>query len=302
MEHLTDELLHALRSGGLEPAISNHWRAHCVVCAGCFARLKSDRRSTPIDWPNPSGRRLERGVMIGRYEIIRALGEGGEAAVYEANDPVLERRVALKLLHPGSDSAQQGRRARLLREARSMARLSHPAVLTIYDVSESDGGFITMELVDGVTLRPWLMAGKRSLIDVLDVCCQMGEGLASAHRAGIVHRDFQPDNVLVDVTGRARVTDFGLARRRGDAAPSDDGLKAYRSPEQQLGRAGDHLSDQYSFCLTAAEALETVGQRFPSWLKSALERGIHQLPEARFESMQQLLGVLQLRLLRLRAA
>jgi serine/threonine protein kinase/tetratricopeptide (TPR) repeat protein len=158
---------------------------------------------------------LARGVCVGRYVVLDAIGEGGMGIVYKAYDPELERQVALKLLHAAHPyGAQDGsRHERLLREAKALARLSHPNVVAVFDVGmfESDV-FIATEFVEGVTLHAWLRQVKRSQRDILRVMIDAGEGLAAAHRAGLVHRDFKPANVIVGQDGRARVLDFGLAR------------------------------------------------------------------------------------------
>jgi tetratricopeptide (TPR) repeat protein len=167
---------------------------------------------------------LARGSSIDRYVILEPLGKGGMGAVYSAYDPQLDRRVALKLLRaPGhaAEAKEAEWRARLMREAQAMARLSHPNVVTVYDVGVSDGGrvFVAMEIVEGGTLVAWLKKQKRSWREIVDVFCQAGAGLAAAHDAGMIHRDFKLENVLLGVEGRPRVTDFGLARA-SDAEPS----------------------------------------------------------------------------------
>ncbi|MBL4684786.1 MAG: serine/threonine protein kinase, partial [Nannocystaceae bacterium] len=132
--------------------------------------------------------------------------------VFEAHDPELHRRVAIKLLHPGSDDAEATRN-RLLREARAMARLAHPNVVSIHDVGRAgEQVFVAMELIEGATLTQWLAASQRTQQEIVDIFVQAGRGLQAAHDVGLVHRDFKPDNVLVGTDNRARVTDFGLAR------------------------------------------------------------------------------------------
>ncbi|MBX7082132.1 MAG: serine/threonine-protein kinase [Nannocystaceae bacterium] len=160
---------------------------------------------------------LERGRTIGRYVVLYELGSGGMGVVYAAYDPELDRKIALKLLH--ADSTSTRGRQRLMREAKAIAKLSHLNVVTVHDVGQFEGRvFVAMEFVDGVTLRQWLRERTRAWTDVLEVLCAAGEGLAAAHAADLVHRDFKPDNVLVDRNGRVIVLDFGLARR----APSHD--------------------------------------------------------------------------------
>jgi len=223
---------------------------------------------------------LRRGATVGRYVVIDRAGEGGMGVVYKAYDPELERAVALKLLHAGpraGDEAER-RRARLLREARALARLSHPNVIAVHDVGTFEGDvFLATEFVEGAPLKSWLRVAKPSVAEIVKVMMQAGEGLAAAHRAGLVHRDFKPGNLLVGKDGRARVLDFGLARAlENDADDADEGASAaprtgprealthagqvlgtprYMAPEQHLGGDVDARSDQFSFCVTLYDAL-----------------------------------------------
>ncbi|MBL9102507.1 MAG: protein kinase [Myxococcales bacterium] len=197
--------------------------------------------------------------IAGRYVVERKLGRGGMGVVYSAHDRELERRVALKLHRTDADPRAA---ARMLREARAMARLAHPNVLAVHEVGEHAGQiFIAVEWVDGVDLRAWLTA-ERSVATILAVFVAAGEGLAAAHDAGLVHRDFKPANVLIAVDGRVRVADFGLARAAGSTSeqagvnpatsagtPTHDfaGTPGYMAPEQARGEPVDARSDQYSF-------------------------------------------------------
>jgi len=213
----------------------------------------------------------EPGTRVGRYVVLARIGRGGMGAVYRAEDVELGRPVALKRLHADADAES---RARLLREARAAAQLQHPNVVTVHEVGEDAGTpYLAMELVDGVTLGAWLRAQPRSWREIVDVVAQAGRGLAAAHERGLVHRDFKPDNVLVDRRGRAHVADFGLARAHD--APSDAskpsahdarlarltatgslaGTPAYMAPELVEGGAPDARSDQYAFAVTLFEAL-----------------------------------------------
>jgi eukaryotic-like serine/threonine-protein kinase len=213
------------------------------------------------------------GTKLGRYVVVEALGQGGMGRVVRAYDPKLRREVALKLLRTGSDPAA---RARILREAQAMAMLAHPNLVGVHDVDMHDGQpFIAMELVEGTTLRAWWEASPRSWRAIVRAFSQAGRGLAAAHAAGLVHRDFKPENVLVGSDGRVRVTDFGLARGLGGGPPSDAtgspvaieddealtiagsvmGTPAYMPPEQHAGHAVDARSDQYAFCVSLWEAL-----------------------------------------------
>jgi eukaryotic-like serine/threonine-protein kinase len=165
---------------------------------------------------------LPRGEALGRYLVLDRIGMGGMGEVYAAFDPELDRRVALKLLleNPAGQEEPGARQRRLLREARAMARLAHPNVITVHDVGTlGDRVFIAMEFVAGPTLGHWLRQ-ERTQAEIVKVFAQAARGLAAAHDAGLVHRDFKPDNVLVGDDGRVRVTDFGLARApaEGDGA------------------------------------------------------------------------------------
>jgi serine/threonine protein kinase len=147
---------------------------------------------------------------IGRYRVEGPLGAGGVGLVFAAFDPVLGRRVAVKLLRSDRPGMTAGDRLR--EEAQAMARLAHPNVVTVYDVGEHEGGvYIAMELVEGLSLRDWLAETARPWREVLAAYFQAGRGLAAAHDAGLVHRDFKPANVLMGRDGRVRVVDFGLA-------------------------------------------------------------------------------------------
>jgi len=263
---------------------------------------------------------VSRGARIsaGRYQIKRLLGEGGMGEVYVAHDPDLDREVALKLLQPGLEPHGAGLSDRLVREAMAMARLSHPNVVTVYDVgSFEDQVFIAMELVDGLTLSRWLHAQPRARHEIVEVFVAAGHGLAAAHRAGIVHGDFKPQNVLIDGEGRARVADFGLARPIAmvPARPTRElaGTPAYMAPELLDGAGADTRSDQFSFCVALYQALcgrlpfsgadpralrdamraspsrSRWRQRAPGRVARALRRGLAEDPARRFSSMDALL-------------
>jgi serine/threonine protein kinase len=149
---------------------------------------------------------------VGRYSVLRRLGRGGMSTVYRAYDPELDRQIALKLVTSWDESDAEGP-ARLVREARAMAKITHPNVAAVYDVGlVDDGVYIAMELIEGPTLEAWTSATPRPWTEILRMYLLAGRGLAAAHEAGLVHRDFKPDNVMVGLDDRPRVLDFGLAR------------------------------------------------------------------------------------------
>ncbi len=245
--------------------------------------------------PNPSAV-LSPGTRLGRYVVLEELGTGGMGMVFAAYDPELNRKVALKLLKPRSrERKRKSSSNRLLQEAQALAKLAHPNVITVYDVGTyGEQVFVAMELVEGDTLRGWMREKTRRWDEVLEVFIPAGRGLAAAHAANLVHRDFKPENVLIGRDGRVRVMDFGLARpMRGDTmtgsldhseddAPADEpceaaddasaaasgvanplltqtgstlGTPAYMAPEQHLGQPTDARSDQFSFCVSLFHAL-----------------------------------------------
>jgi len=222
-------------------------------------------------------------ARLGRFTVLRRLGVGGMGEVFAAYDEELDRKVAVKLLKARDDDARE--RGRILREAQAMARLSDPNVAQIYDVGVYAGQvFVAMEFIDGPTLGAWQRQAPRGVAELLAVYIQAGRGLQAAHAAGLVHRDFKPENVLIGGDGRVRVVDFGLARARDDAdADAVDplvvsgsvltspltmtgalmGTPAFMAPEQWRGGATDGRTDQFSFCVALWDAL--YGRRpFPA--------------------------------------
>jgi eukaryotic-like serine/threonine-protein kinase len=219
--------------------------------------------------PRPGASARASGVLLGRYVVIEQAGVGAMGGVLRAYDPRLRREVAIKRVRAGGrDLAAQ---RRLLREAQAMAQLSHPHAVAVYDVEPSgDDVYFAMEYVPGGTLEQWLAASPRALPAVLDVMRQAGEGLAAAHAAELVHRDFKPANVMVTEEGRVKVTDFGLAKpaaspdpsSSGACVPVDDqltmagtvmGTPRYMAPEQHMGVDADARADQYAWCVTLWE-------------------------------------------------
>lgn len=268
-------------------------------------------------------------VQLGRFRVVQTLGRGGMGVVYAAEDPQLGRQVAIKVIR--DDRLREGAkdRARLLREAQMQAKLSHPNVVQIHEVSESDGAlFIVMELVKGCNLREWLDREPRPLATILERFVEAARGLSAAHQKGIVHRDFKLANAMVGEDGRVRIADFGLAvagqseqetepeRPPGSAAAGHTskhaGTPTYMSPEQVRGRDCDARSDQYSFAVALTEAvfrrppppaIERLADRTgaltlptdppaPQWLRQALTRALSLDPADRFPSMAALIDVL----------
>ncbi|HLT38748.1 MAG TPA: serine/threonine-protein kinase, partial [Enhygromyxa sp.] len=172
---------------------------------------------------------LERGGMLSRYILVERVGLGGMGVVWAAYDPELDRKVAIKLLRPRNDRGRsESARTRLIREAQVMARVTHPNVIAVHDVGVHDGQvFLAMEFVQGKTLRRWVRSTRREVREIVAMFVQAGRGLAAAHAIGLVHRDFKPANVLIGPDGRARVTDFGLAR--SVEAPIEEDTSAHES-------------------------------------------------------------------------
>ncbi len=221
---------------------------------------------------------LGAGDRVGRYRIEGKLGAGGMGTVYLAHDPDLDRRVAIKMLHTrvgGGDPSTGSQR--LLREAQAMARLAHANVVTVHDVGVLGGSlFIAMELIDGQDLRQWLAECPRSWREIVLAFIEAGQGLLAAHEAGIVHRDFKPENVMVAANGRICVGDFGLAAASSapqvaaqgalstsclssagtlTAAGAVMGTPAYMAPEQMVGGEITAAADIFAFCVALYEAL-----------------------------------------------
>jgi len=252
---------------------------------------------------------LPKGTLLGRYVLMEPVGLGGMSIVYAAFDPELERKIAVKLMHPASHpQREQGRQARLLREAKVIAKLTHPHIVTVHDLGMYEGQlFIAMEYIKGQTLRQWLHEAPRSLEETLYRFLQAGEGLSHAHQMGLLHRDFKPDNVMLATEGSLRVMDFGLSRRLAnpttspenkedqkqiphslvDDEPSEQeseeqaespaltqagailGTPAYMPPEQLYGQPLDARADIFAYCVALYEAL--YGER-PFSGKTLLER------------------------------
>jgi eukaryotic-like serine/threonine-protein kinase len=308
--HLTQERLESMARGHLNAADQLELQAHLSVCSMCQAaasalsaplaatqedigfsdthqsdsrpaRTYSDPEMAPILDMQP-------GKVLGRYTVTRQLGRGAMGIVLEARDSRLDRAVAIKVLRPDVPVVESLLlRERLIKEAKALASLSHPNVISVHDVVEFDDSvFIAMDYVEGTTLTEW-MKTTRDFESIRRTFLEAGAGLWAAHQAGLIHRDFKPDNVLVGNDGRVRVSDFGVARRVGkNAALGEDtmssggsiiGTPAYMSPEQFDGKPADARSDQFSFCVALYEAL--FGQRpflaaSLKELKLAVHRGV----------------------------
>ena len=288
-----DDLLCAFDAGALavseRAGIANHAEA-CSRCRALLSALLTGRSSAAARGDAGDGansaepleadpcRAARPGARVGRYILAERLGAGGMGVVYAAVDSELQRRVAVKLLHPDRDGAA-GAHERLLREARTLAKLSHPNVVTVFDIGSHDGQlFVAMELIGGGNLGSWLRRAPHTTTEIVDRLLEAGRGLAAAHAANVVHRDVKPDNILVGGDGHARVTDFGLARLaagpRSDAQVASQapglpallltqtgtqiGTPAYMAPEHLADGEADARTDQWAFCATLYEAVAGV--------------------------------------------
>jgi len=305
--------------------------------------MARDALSDPIDLKRTRaavlGRLFGKAVeptRLGRFEILGVAGHGAMGQVYVARDPELDRRVAIKVIRrfdPDDDAAER-QRERLVREARAMAKIQHPNVIAVHEVSRhAEDVFIVMEYVEGPSLRRWLEQTPRAWREVVSVFAGAGKGLAAAHSRELVHRDFKPDNVLVADGRRAIVLDFGLARpplpeaalthpgssfEAGSMATGvAAGTPAYMAPEQIRGAALNAASDQFGFCVALYEALhgrrpfsivspdESLAEiragppppttRLPEWLNRAIARGLAESPTERWPSMDELVAELERR-------
>lgn len=308
-----DRLL-AFASGELADDRAVEVETHIDSCGECRAALSNLARQ---GGPPPT---------LGRYRIDTVLGSGGMGIVYRAYDPQLARPIAIKVVkRAGDDTAG---RARLVREAQALARLSHPNVCHVYDVgTEGDEVWVAMELIDGVSLRQWAEQ-HRDRDALIEVLLGAAEGIAAAHAAGLVHRDIKPENVLVTRDGRAIVTDFGLARHEDAIDPrastiSNDphltatgaiaGTPAYLAPEQLLGDPIDARVDQFAWAVMTYELVTgtkpfpivfavrveairhglTPPASLPPALASALVRAMQAAPADRFASMRELIAAIR---------
>ena len=310
-----DDALSRFAESTLDGAERLTVESHVTDCTTCTQVLASFRDTFGGDLR-----------ALGRYEVLRPIGEGGMGVVYEARDPVLGRRVAVKVLRAREDDDEEApaEQRRLLREAQAMARVTDPNVVTVFDAGVEDGRvFLAMELVRGPHLRAHLAKERDLGPDArLALMCRAGRGLDAAHRASVVHRDFKPENVLVGATG-PRVTDFGLARPAAgfaDEAPTsadarwmadpatagNHGTPAYMAPEQIDGGEVTARADQFAFAVATYEAVFRA-HPFGLWsddapatlrdLRAAMDRGprrpawLHGLPQVVFDVLARGLAV-----------
>jgi len=337
VECLDDATIASLAGDRLPAAARAQAMAHVEQCPSCDDRLQAtlfgnDVATADITEPESSSRAFDditelAGTRLGRYMIIDQVGKGALGIVYSAYDPELDRRIAIKVLRQSvnaTDKQQEG----LRREARSMARFSHPNVVPVFDVGIEDRRlFIAMELIDGSTLADWARSEERTWREIRDVYWTAGQGLVAAHEAGLVYRDFKPSNVMLGRDGRVRVLDFGIAHTMfgpstfvpgGVGARGGLGTPGYMAPEQySITEKVDARADQYAFCASLYEALygvrpfggrtvevvhkNTMEQAWsepqrdpgaPPWLRSAIVRGLLLDREARWPDMPSLLHAL----------
>ncbi|MFY0538212.1 serine/threonine-protein kinase [Nannocystis pusilla] len=268
-------------------------------------------------------------MNIDRFVILKRIGQGGQADVFEVYDDKLDRKVALKLIRLGPEHRKAVQNARLLREAKALAKLEHPNVVRVHDAGTFEGAaYLVMEIKAGESLRHWLREQRRRWPEIVSKFVAAGRGLHAAHRQGIVHRDFKADNVFVDEHVGAVLGDFGLAfvgdepvsssgdtqsesgaLGGADAPLTEDGHRlgtvGYIAPECERGSRATPQSDQYSFCVSLYEALfgslprpgvelrpRRRGDEPPASLVRALRRGLAEEPAARFADMAALLAAL----------
>lgn len=289
--------------------------ASCSDCQALIAELGKSLEGPAAHWHARSGGDVVGpGSQVGRYLIVEEIGAGAMGVVFRARDPKLDRDVALKLVRVLGLAPEDAERARqrLLKEAVAMAQLAEPNVVAVHDVSiVDDAVFVAMELVEGVNLTTWLDREQPRWQEIVRVFIEAGRGLAAAHDAHILHRDFKPANLLIGPGSRVRVADFGLAvptataRLAKGSEPERDapaghgatrlvaGSPAYMSPEARAGHAIDERSDQYSFAASLCEALTghlptdkgLPAIPAPRRVVRVLQRALRTDPADRFSSM-----------------
>ncbi|KAA3634982.1 MAG: hypothetical protein DWP97_05720 [Calditrichaeota bacterium] len=261
---------------------------------------------------------LTKGTMIAHYRIEKKIGAGGMGEVYLADDTKLNRKVALKFM-PNHLAANEELRLRFTREAQAAAKLEHPNIVTIFEVSEHEQRpFIAMQYISGNTFHHYCYEEKLSLDKIVDLMIQVADGLAKAHKSGITHRDIKSVNIIVNDEFRAKILDFGLATIQGTEeltkAGSTLGTFAYMSPEQAEGKEVDHRSDIFSFGVVMYElisgkapfkdsndaatlqnvlhkkpdSVQTYNSEIPYALQEIVEKCLHKQKTERFQSAQEL--------------
>jgi serine/threonine-protein kinase len=256
--------------------------------------------------------------LLGRYEIVAELGKGAMGVVYRANDPMLNRMVAIKTINT-EEAGHEGMaeyEARFYTEAKAAGGLNHPSIIIIYDIGKSGHlVYMAMEYIEGCELRELLAQGQPlPVVQAVDIAAQVGEGLAYAHQHQVVHRDIKPANIMITREGRAKIADFGIARMRSSETRTQTGVimgsPKYISPEQIVGTRADHRSDIFSLgvilyeCLTGAtpfngEGLSalmyqitnhdpappsSVNPQVPVMLDYIVAKVLAKAPEARYQS------------------
>jgi tetratricopeptide (TPR) repeat protein/predicted Ser/Thr protein kinase len=323
-EHLDPDTLAAYVDGRLPAVDLGRADRHIDACASCRVELSALAATASQPRATSAATGAPESATIGRYHVLREIGRGAMGIVLRAYDPELARPVALKLLR--GDSLDAADRELLRREARALAKLRHPNVVSVYDAfTEGESFYIAMELVEGETLRAFAKAaGTEGMRQVLNACVAAGRGLAAAHDAGIVHRDFKPENVLCTDKGDVRVSDFGLARTADDEDKVFAGTPAYMAPEVLARKPATAESDQYSFCVTLYELVEgsrpetetllesgsphqtivdkrvdaeapkewSAPTNMPSWVWRVVRRGLSADPVKRWPSMHALIEAL----------
>ena len=280
MDCLEETTFHDYLTRRLSSEAQNEVEGHLASCSSCVEVLSALPVSTPPDEKSPALARDSRRGALARFRVMEQVGHGGSGMVLVAHDPDLDRKVAIKVLHVQANTNDGATaQARLVREARSMARVTHRNVTSVYEAGIDEGEvFIVMEFVEGGNLRQWLSRVQPGWRQIVEMFVAAGRGLCAAHAAGVVHRDFKATNVLVGDDDRVLVTDFGLAAAGpiGSASEWDFegadltvrtltrtgavlGTPAYMAPEQILRQPLDPRADQFSFCVALHEAL--YGQR-----------------------------------------